>query len=541
MPKKTTAKKAPKPKSDTIVPAVTIDTLPALMGPQKFSYDILAQPSDIMDNVKACMTAAKARCKNRPSNFKTLAEIRRTMIPVRDFYMRYALGSYGVPQASHIDIIGPPHIGKTSLLWWFIGGAMLMGAPCYVQESEGKPMTPGRAIRFIHTNPTLALNIAERVLVEQVFSLQHSVESMVDWVNSMRGRENTQKRSVNVPMSTPLIVAVDTWGKLMNPAEAAGRYNYADGMSAENKKKYNEVGEGSNMGHAKWAHAFGRMEPHFLAQNNVILVTIRHQDTKVEMGGGKGGFTMTAEQGALYNKTSIGGLSFNQNASVQLIMGPGGQVKDASGNVIGDLVKIRVDKQSYGPKGRIVSFILKNDGFSDRDDYIEQAIKFGPSMATWMATAKLCGVRADDKKFSCEALGVTAVDGNDLATAFYAHPEVEYELGKRLGIDGYIDFVDQIKQNLVRVEKEQADAEKAAKDAEAQAKKDATLAKKEAAATAKAEAALRKAPPKPPVRGKVEAETTTTLEDIKTKEEDGTITESTGVTDSSEPVEPVQV
>ena len=431
-----------------------------------------------MDTVKDCLTAAltSSKKKFRPANFQTVAETRRQMLPLRNFFLQYVIDAYGLPQHNIVDIMGAPHVGKTGLLHLIMGDAMTtMGSPCYIQHSEGKPYARDWAIRFLDTDPTAALHKADFLLTEAVHSLTHSIESLEAWVNSMRGRAVPGRKTVNVPLEIPLVVGIDTWTKLMNPSEEAGRYVYGENMEAEQKKKRNEIGEGSNMGHAKFAAGMGRTLPAFLEQNNVILILVRHVFDKVDMGAKKGS-SMSAETSQMYNTTSTGGKTFEQSAAVQFILGRKGQAKDGSGDLIGDIVRCRCSKNSYGEKGRIIEWILRNAKFRDTETYLQPAIDFDEGMGMWLATDKYLGVTVDSKRYSCKSLGVTAVPANELAAAFHANPQIQFTLGKKLKMGGYIDYVDEIKKQLKAAE----DAKKETAEAAALADKEDKLALKNA-------------------------------------------------------------
>ncbi len=450
--KKKSAAKAAEPKPSGELPT----RMPSAFLRPDFGFNILDQPAAFMDTVHACMSTAIGRRKNRPTNFKTLAEIRRTMLPLRALAIQRLIGSYGIPQGVHVDLLGPEHIGKTSFVMWLLGGAMEMGCPTYLQETENKPMKQDRALRFLHTNPAIALKMSERLETAKVFSLQQSIEQLIVWVDTMRGRETASgKRSASVPMSVPLVAAIDTWTKLMSPKEAVGRQDYADNLDAKRTKEYREIGEGSNMGHSKWAAEFGRTLPNFLDQNNLILITVRHQFAKVDMTGPS---YMSAEQGDMYNTTSTGGRAFGQNASIQLILGRKGSAKNGSGDIIGDHVRCRVHKQSYGPKGRMGEWILKNEGFHDSPTFIEPGLQFEEPWAKLMADEKLMGVRADGKHYTCEALNVIAGSARELCAALEANEELKFELGKSLKIDGYFNMVDEIRAEIAAEEAKNAEA-----------------------------------------------------------------------------------
>jgi hypothetical protein len=486
-PKKPAAKKPAAKKADAAPKAAEpkpqdSPLLLAIMRPRKSNFHILEQPLSFMEKTKKNMIATATRRKNRPVNFKTADEIRRDMLPVRNFMVQYLIDSYGVGENTMVDIMGAPHVGKTGLIHWLFGGFMEYGSPCYIQNTEAKPYTPDWAMRFLHTDPAIALGMLQRILTEPVYSLTHSIESLESWVKSQRGIDVEDRETRNVPKNIPLVVAIDTWSKLMNPKEEAGRYAYAENLSKEGKKARKEIGEGSNMGHASFAAGMGRTLPSFLAENNVILILGRHQFDKVDMSAKPGGGNMSAEVSARYNTTSTGGKSFEQNAALQLIMGRKGQAKGAGGDVIGDIIWCRCSKNSYGTRDRVIEWTLQNKEFRDRADYISPALVFSEFMGQKFTDEKWLGTQADSKRLTCPALGVTAVTPTEFSAAFHANEPVMHQMGKMLRLSGYIDFVDEVKKQI-------AEQERLRKEAEAEAKE---------AAKAEKEAAKGKTPPPPP-------------------------------------------
>ena len=377
--------------------------------------------------------------------------------------MQYLIDSYGVGQATMVDIMGAPHVGKTGLIHWLFGGFLEAGSPCYMQNTEAKPYTADWAMRFLHTDPAKALLMTERILTEPVYSLTHSIESLVSWVNSQRGRQVEDRETKNVPMSTPIVAAIDTWSKLMNPKEEAGRYAYSDNMEAKNAKHYKEIGEGSNLGHASFAAGMGRVLPYFLAANNVILILGRHQFEKINMATKPGGNTMDAETAAKYNTTSTGGKAFEQNAALQLILGRKMQAKNGSGDVIGDVIWCRCAKNSFGTKDRMIEWVIQNKEFRDRPDYIAPALVFSEFMGQKFTDEKWLGVQADNKRITCQALGLTAATSGEFSAALHANTKVLLDLGKRLHLGGYIDFVDEVKKQIAEQARLKKEADEAAK------------------------------------------------------------------------------
>jgi hypothetical protein len=292
-----------------------------------------------------------------------------------------------------------------------------------------------------------------RLRVEPVNSLDHMWQAMKDFVYIARGTKGT-KDTPRVPMHVPIVIAVDPWSKLLNPDEAAGFYNYGDNMSDAKKKKFKEISEGSNLGHAKWAHKWCRLLPAFLKQYNVVLIVVNHQNDKIDMGGSAPSF-MSPETSALYNKTTLGGKALRQNTALTLILSRKGLAKNGSGDITGNLITCRIAKNSLGHGDVKFHYELRSGHYNDTLTRLDPAINYNIGFATMCAEQKWMSTSVKGSKFSSPVLGVAEVSADEFCEAFEANQGIKFNLGKQLGINGYIDVVDNIK---LMIEKNYHDA-----------------------------------------------------------------------------------
>jgi hypothetical protein len=218
-------------------------------------------------------------------------------------------------------------------------------------------------------------------------------------------------------------------------------------MSDAKKKKFKEINEGSNLGHAKWAHKWCRLLPAFLKQYNVVLIIVHHQNDKIDMGGSGPSF-MTPEASALYNKTRIGGKALHQNTALTLILSRRGLAKNGSGDITGNLISCRVAKNSLGHDNTKFYYELRTGFYNDTLTHMDPAINFNIGFATMCAEQKWMSTSVKGSKFSSPVLGVTEVSADEFCEAFNANQEVKFNLGKQLGINGYVDVVDNIKSMI---------------------------------------------------------------------------------------------
>jgi hypothetical protein len=79
---------------------------------------------------------------------------------------------------------------------------------------------------------------------------------------------------------------------------------------------------------------------------------------------------------------------------------------------------------------------------------MDPAINFNIGFATMCAEQKWMSTSVKGSKFSSPVLGVTEVSADEFCEAFNANQEVKFNLGKQLGINGYVDVVDSIKSTI---------------------------------------------------------------------------------------------
>ena len=442
--KKTSKKAAPKPraKKSTTPP-------PVLGAPRRYSFNVLSEEGgDLVDKVTQGMHDHFGKLRHKTTDFQSAANVRSQMMPLRHFALQRLFGSSGLAEKSLFEIIGPEGVGKTTLILNLMGYAMKVGCPCYFQNTETKELLADRVRRCLSSNKAEAKLMHERLRRDKAHSLDESIEKLEAAIAFYRGKKGEKKDKRAVPMDTPIIAAIDVWGKLMGEGEAAGYYGYGSDLNASDvKKTLKAVGEGSNMQHSKFAQAWCRRLPAWLEENNVILIISSHQNDKVDMGRG-GGVTMAADVAAQYNKTKIGGRAFNQTSSYQVIITRQGLLKNAQKEIIGKTLNIRVDKNSYGPGDRKMAYDLITEGLMDTETFQQEALDFDREFARWLVSSKLLGTTVESGRFYSKQLGVDGVTASELYRAFESNTEVWNFLGAHLGIVGYDFAAEKLREEL---------------------------------------------------------------------------------------------
>lgn len=423
-------------------------------APRRYSFDILSEEGgDVVENVTRSVHSHFAAKKHKSTSFMSAAQVRSSMLPLRPFLMQWVFGSFGIAEKSLFEVIGPEGVGKSSLAYHMIGWGMKAGCPAYFQNTETKELPVDRIKRCLSSDKKEAEIMLNRLRRDSAHTLAESVEKLETAVATFRGRIASDKKTRRaVPLDTPIIAVIDVWGKLMGPAEAAGFYAYgADLNDADIKKKLKEVGQTSNLQHAKFAQGWCRRLPAWLEANNVILIITNHQNEKVDMAGGGGGKTATfipADAVAMYNKTKIGGRAFNQTSSYQVIIVRKALLKDSQKNIIGKTLTLRVDKNSYGPSDRRIEYDLVSEGLQDTESTQQQALDFERAFCRWLVTKKLLDVTVSEEKYTSKQIGVDSVSAQELCRVFDTRDDLKNWLGGHLQINGYDYSVDSVKAEL---------------------------------------------------------------------------------------------
>ena len=400
------------------------------------TFDLLGDTTFASRTKEALMKAKKTG-----TTVDSLTSVRRELIRIPPIFFQATVNSYGFQTKTLVDIIGGEGIGKTTLMFMIAGWGMSVGSPFFYVETEGKVIDEDRACRALNTDKTLAKKMFDRIAFDQCFELGQAIESIDAWVRLVRD----PKSDCYVPHHIPVIVGLDTFSKLMSASEATGRQLYTDHSLKGEAGKAKALGTGSNFGHAKIAQAWSRQLPNWLTMNNVLLILNRHQNDKVEMNAKPGGSTMTPEQGAGFNTTSIGGRAFSQNAALQLILS---RFKFASKTVkhgettetikLGVDCKITVSKNSYGPNGPVCFYRINQLMDQDTDTTYQPAITFAPYTPDWLRGKGIFEITSKNKNcFSCRELSLFDVTAEEFADKLQANEEALNTIGTRLRLKGY--------------------------------------------------------------------------------------------------------
>lgn len=419
-------------------------------------FNLLSRGATFTTAIKEALVESSARLKSTPGvMYGSLASNTKLVIPIPDFTFAYIMNSRSFLSGRMMCILGADGIGKTSLVYTFFGWWIPYNMPCCHVETEGKPMEADRIRRCLHTDRAIADQMFNTISFLQSFEIVDAVDQIENWLMKIRDKEYPDSY---VPDHIPAAIALDTYSKLMSPAEAVGYHVYEEPVedkksdkgkesakerNNEKKKKILELGGGSNFGHAKMAHAWSRRLPSLLTKYNAFLIIVRHQNDKVDMAQqsfhGGGGSFIPPDIKEQWNRTSIGGRAFAQSAAYEILVTRDGKADVATirgeTQKVSQSAKIAVTKTSYGPGSRSCHYMLNWVPRHDTETYQEPTIDFAGSLPDILKHTGL--VRIDIKNkgdVSCKELDLENVSPRQLADCLNKRPDVFNDLCMRLGL-----------------------------------------------------------------------------------------------------------
>lgn len=385
-------------------------------------FDIFADDS-VADQTRSLLAKASLA-----DGFKSAADISRDYLPLPWPAMQYLIGRIGIPVNTIIEFIGQENTGKSSLVMSMLGNFIKYNIPCLFCNSEPKMLESDWISRLVGADARLGDKV-KRVLevTERLYTLDDMDKLIRKWVQVKRYEQG-------IPKSVPLVCVVDTITKLLNPEEAEAMI-VQEGKDKSINVLKNSVADISKKPGvtAKWLHEWTRAITSMLNEENVTIICVSGQNQN--MNAGPAG-SFAPDGGASLNKTRIGGTAMNQSASIQITITRKGIWKDSAGNQIGDIIRARVVKNSYGPK-RSIEYGMRNDLFVDDSGYIQQAIDMDEAFANILVANKIKGLSCTRKLYSSEAMNVQQLKAPALIAKITSDEALMDEIGALLKISGY--------------------------------------------------------------------------------------------------------
>jgi len=387
--------------------------------------------SNIVSHTQEALSTLRAKKKKGPLTLKSMSDISSYILELDNFALQATLGLRGLRGRTVFEMIAQEGIGKTTLVFTLLGALMRSSnAPCLFVNTEGENKLPNakRIQRCLDDDPKMAERMYNVLELDTGRELRETADFIEDWIKTTREFLND-----NGGQEVPIVIAIDTLSKLMSPGEAVGLLDSDTKKSAKAKG----LGESSNLEFSKLMHAWCRRLPFILDEYNVLLISVSHQNQKIDMGGF--GATMSADVSAGYNKTKRGGKALDQNAAMQITLKRTGFYKNSAQEVQGHKIQMRVVKSSVGADNNILDYILKTKHTEDMPpDYQEPALDFSEGLANMFAEQRLLSTKVARKRYTSEPLGVEGVTASEFVRAFNERPDLKNAVGVALGIDGYL-------------------------------------------------------------------------------------------------------
>lgn len=396
------------------------------------AIDLFSEDEDPTAEIAAAMREGldgiTQRAKTKQVSFLTPEQMVKTIVPLDELTLQNAIGAVGLRSATLFELIAPEHVGKTTLVANWLGKFGLQGCQSLYIECENKQMDPNRFLRCMHTDRRVAERVFRLVTFTAARTLHQAEHSMNAWVKEARARSDANPKFAG----KPLVVVVDPWGKLMNESEAEGYSTFGKNAQALAAVKVKETGKSSNLGHAKYAHAWTRRLPSWLEEHNVILIIVQHQNEHIDMGSYSPVMVSDAK-----NDTVIGGKAFAQLAAYRATLTNAGQWQGTNKVTVGLKTRLMFIKNSYGPKFRSLDLRLKFEHHDDTSTHFDPVTYYSYGLADWMAENGILNTKLSDKLYTCDTLGCVAVTADELHAAIKRRPDVVQFIGTKLKIEGY--------------------------------------------------------------------------------------------------------
>lgn len=382
--------------------------------------DIVAEQKDLM--AKAGHAAA----------FQSIADVNRECLPLPWFAMQFLFGNIGIPVRTFTEIIGQECVGKSSLMIALALNFIKNNIPTYYVNTEPKQIQGPWLKRLAGNDPVLGAKLIKALPINQCSTYDIMDDNVRSWIKVMRG-------DMKVPMEVPLVIIIDSMTNLMSPEEAANRVSADASMSDQLKRLDKGVAQqGQKIGSAAtwmshWVREFGDI----MEQFNVTVLATAGQSTKMSTGG-----NMNADAAASLNGERVGGTALKKDSACRFTVTRAGFWKNSDGVILGEEIRARSIKNSYGSKVNDIKYRIRNKYWSDGPNKVDQAIDMSEALGAILVQEGVCGFKVNRKRYSSAELGIEQATAKQLEEFIESNEAVKIKLGRALGINGYEAYDD---------------------------------------------------------------------------------------------------
>lgn len=379
------------------------------------------------DDSQRILEALHAR--GQAEGFKLATNIDRPYLPFpKDWIaMQWLIGRPGIPLNTVIAVAGEEGLGKSSLVVSMFGEFIKRRMKCLYISTEPKGQDTTWMARLMSDNIEEGHKLLNKLVINDgVYTLKQMETAMKEYVDVVRNE-------LQVPKAVPIVVAVDSYTKLMNPEEA-------DALMAVDKRSGKDLSLKSNLDDvskkpgvtAKWLALWSRSLKHFLENNNVTMVLVAGstQDQKAN--------SMLPEAYiAKHNKSKPGGVAINQIASIIMKMSQVGIAKDSSNNQIGYKMSLFTQKNTYGKKEKDLTYIYKDEEVTSETAFGPTIFDMEESLCNLVAENNILGTTLKAKRYTCEELGIVRAEAHTFFNAITSDENIKNKVCAKLKIAGY--------------------------------------------------------------------------------------------------------
>lgn len=386
-------------------------------------FDIFAD-DNVVDDTKELLAKV-----DMADGFKSAGDIARDYLPIPWPAFQYLLGRVGIPRNTIVEFIGGENLGKSSLLLALLYNFINYNIPCVCLNGDAKEVEANWSERLAGEDASRGKKIISRLETANIYTLNEMDKFIRNWVRIKRYELDRP-----IPKEVPLVVAVDSYTRLLDPEMEKVA------MSVDARKKTVDVTKGGVEDisqkpgvFAKWMHNWLDLIKPLLEKENVTLFLTCGQNQNMNAGPVA---MFSPEAAARNNKTRKGGTAVNGAAAYQITITKKGILKDSANNRIGNIICANVAKNSYGPH-RMMDYGLRNAGFSDYDNFKQQALEMDKTFAELLLENKLFGVTCTRGLYSSDELDLHQVKANILTNHIKSNDDLMLKTASALHISGY--------------------------------------------------------------------------------------------------------
>lgn len=423
----------PRPKKVKVEEAATEETTVAetpVKKPIKKRGKVLSGKFDLFsdDNIIAEQKDLLAKA-GKVGAFKAITEINRDNLPVPWMALQYLIGKIGFTVNTFNEIIGQECVGKSSMMIALACNFINHNIPTLYINTEPKQIEGPWLRRLAGKDKARGEAILKRLPVVQCYDYNEMDTTAREWIR-------VQRQEVGIPNDTPLVIIVDSITHLKTPEEAAASAS-GKGKDGAFKSLASGVADvGGRIGSAaSWMSAWCRMFSDNLEKFNVTMFLVSGQSVKINASPAGG---LMGDGGASLNGERIGGNAMKRDASVRFTITRAGFLKSGDGKRnIGEKIRARSIKNSYGSKVGDIEYILKNKDWKDGPGIVDQAINMDAALGEILVSENVLGFKVNRKKYSSAQLGIEDLDADELVEFLNNNEEAQVAVGQALGINGY--------------------------------------------------------------------------------------------------------